>query len=63
MKEAKLPEDPSGWSCYTSQPAESLALFEAARARCPVAHSEEHGGFHMLLDYKDVRAAMADHRA
>lgn len=62
MKEVKLPESASGWSCYTSQPAESLALFEAARARCPVAYSEEHDGFHMLLGYKDVRKAMADHR-
>lgn len=62
MRDTKLPGNPSGWSCYTSQPAESLALFEAARARCPVAHSAEHDGFHMLLDYKDVRKAMADHR-
>ncbi|HEY0315697.1 MAG TPA: cytochrome P450 [Sphingomonas sp.] len=51
-----------GWSCYTSSPAESLELFELARSRCPVAHSEAHEGFHMLLDYRDVRKAMADHR-
>jgi cytochrome P450 len=57
------PSEASDWSCYTSQPADSLALFEAARARCPVAHSEEHDGFYMLLDYRDVRRAMADHRA
>jgi cytochrome P450 len=62
MKETKSTNDASGWSCYTSQPAESLALFEMARARCPVAHSQEHDGFHMLLDYRDVRKAMADHR-
>jgi cytochrome P450 len=62
MENSLTPEDVSGWSCYTSEPAESLALFEAARARCPVAHSEAHDGFHMLLDYKDVRKATADHR-
>ena len=62
MEEPKVANAASGWSCYTSEPAESLALFEMARARCPVAHSEAHDGFHMLLDYKDVRKAMADHR-
>ncbi|HEX7781599.1 MAG TPA: cytochrome P450 [Sphingobium sp.] len=62
MDEGKSPTNASGWSCYTTEPAESLALFEAARARCPVAHSAEHDGFYMLLDYKDVRKAMADHR-
>jgi cytochrome P450 len=62
MKQDKSPMQAADWSCYTSEPAESLALFEAARARCPVAHSEGHDGFHMLLDYKDVRKAMADHR-
>lgn len=54
--------DISGWSCYTSEPAESLAMFETARARCPVARSNEHEGFHLLLNYRDVRKAMADHR-
>ena len=49
------------WSCYSSTPAESLALFEAARG-CPVAHSDAHEGFTMLLDYKAVRKAMSDHR-
>ncbi|WP_156680761.1 cytochrome P450 [Sphingomonas profundi] len=49
------------WSCYTATPADSLALFEAARG-CPVAHSDAHDGFTLLLDYKAVRKAMADHR-
>jgi cytochrome P450 len=62
MGSSASPANASGWSCYTSEPEESLALFEAARARCPVAHSDAHDGFHMLLDYKDVRKAMADHR-
>ena len=35
------------WSCYTTSPAESLALFERARGRCPIAHSDEHDGFYM----------------
>ena len=39
-----------------------MELFEAARAAgCPVAHSDEHDGFHLLLAYDDVRASMADH--
>ena len=50
------------WSCYTTPPAESLELFEVARSRCPVAHSNEHDGFYMLLDFKDVRRAMLDHQ-
>ncbi|MEJ2861737.1 cytochrome P450 [Actinomycetospora flava] len=50
-----------GWSCYTTTPAHSMALFEEARSRCPVAHSDEHDGFHLLVDHDDVKAAMADH--
>ncbi|MGV3768632.1 MAG: cytochrome P450 [Sphingobium phenoxybenzoativorans] len=57
-----MARDTKGWSCYTTPPAESLELFESARARCPVAHSSEHDGFYMLLDHKDVRKAMADYR-
>jgi cytochrome P450 len=49
------------WSCYTATPAETLELFETARG-CPVAHSDAHDGFTMLLDYRSVRKAMADHR-
>jgi cytochrome P450 len=50
------------WSCYTASPSESLALFERLRGQCPVAHSDEHEGFHLLLNWRDVRAAMSDHR-
>jgi cytochrome P450 len=50
-----------GWSCYTTTPARSMELFDEARSRCPVAHSGEHDGFHLLVNYADVRAAMADH--
>ena len=56
------PQDTGGWSCYTTSPARSLEIFEEARARCPVARSREHAGFYMLLDYKDVKGAMSDHR-
>jgi cytochrome P450 len=48
-------------SCYTTPPQRTLELFEAARQRCPVAHSEEHDGFHLLLGYDDVKGAMTDH--
>lgn len=58
---AELDRELSRFSCYTTTPARSLELFEAARARCPVAHSDEYDGFHMLLDYVDVRAATVDH--
>jgi len=49
------------WSCYTATPADSLALFETARG-CPVAHSDAHDGFTLLLGYQAVKKAMADHR-
>jgi cytochrome P450 len=47
-------------SCYTTPPGRTLELFEAARKRCPVAHSDEHDGFDLLLNYADVRKGMAD---
>ena len=50
------------WSCYTSTPRETLERVEAARARCPVAWSNEHDGFYMLLGYRDLRKAMSDYR-
>ncbi len=56
------PQDAGHWSCYTAPPARSLEMFEAARKQCPVAHSREHSGFYMLLDYADVKGAMSDHR-
>lgn len=48
------------WSCYTTPPAESLEIFERVRARCPVAHSDEHQGFFMLLNWADVCKAMSE---
>jgi cytochrome P450 len=32
------------------------------RDRCPLAHSDQHDGFYMLLNYGDVKAAMVDHK-
>lgn len=33
------------------------------RDRCPVAHSEQHGGFWVLTKYDDVKAAARDHES
>ncbi len=57
-----LAEQTAGWSCYTTSPRETLNTVEAARKKCPVAWSDEHDGFYMLLGYKDVRKAMSDYR-
>lgn len=51
------------WSGYTTPPEESLAIFEEARRECPVAYSEEFGGYMMLLAYDLVRRAASDHRS
>jgi cytochrome P450 len=62
-KESKPhPAETGHWSCYTTPPAQSLEIFEDARRRCPVAHSQEHAGFFMLLNYDDVRGAMGDYK-
>lgn len=58
----RLSEHTRDWSCYTTEPAETLEIVKAARSRCPVAYSREHDGFYMLLDYADVRKGMADFR-
>lgn len=57
-----LSEHTADWSCYTTPPRETLEKVEAARGKCPVAWSNEHEGFYMLLGYKDVRKAMSDYR-
>src|SRR5713101_5679005 len=57
---AAQPNPLVGYSAHDVTPEQALALFEDARDRCPVAHSEKLGGFHMLLDYVDVKRAMAD---
>jgi cytochrome P450 len=55
-------DDMNGSSAYAMTPNRVVDLFDDARSRCPVAHSDEHGGFHMMLDHTTVRAAAADHR-
>lgn len=46
--------DPAG------TPAGSYEKYEQWRAKCPVAHSDAHGGFFMFTRYADVRAAAKD---
>ncbi|HET6736276.1 cytochrome P450 [Mycobacterium sp.] len=57
----ELKAELSGYSSYTSTPDKALALFERARAAgCPVAHSDEMGGFYLALDYDDVKKLHSD---
>jgi len=49
------------YSSYETTPDEALELFKEARAAgCPVARSEKLDGYHLLLDYDDVRSAHRD---
>jgi cytochrome P450 len=43
-----------------STPEEAYALFEEARGACPVAYSRERGGYYLLMDHRDVKAAHTD---
>lgn len=45
---------------YSFSPPEAFALMEQARSRLPVPWSDQLGGFHILVNYQDVRAAMLD---
>lgn len=58
---SSLEEELRHLSCYTTPPERTLKLFDEARGRCPVAHSDEHDGFELFLAYEDVRAGMANH--
>lgn len=56
-----LAERLAGYSGHGElSPAEALELLRDARKRCPVAHSDQLGGFHILLDYEDVKTAHLD---
>jgi cytochrome P450 len=57
-----MADDLEHWSCYTTSPERSLEIFEESRNKCPMAHSNEHEGFYLLLNYADVRSAMGDHK-
>jgi cytochrome P450 len=51
----------SQFSTYETTPDEAFALFEEAReAGHSVFYSEKLGGFHVFLDYADVKAAHGD---
>jgi cytochrome P450 len=56
-----MTEDLGRFSCYTTGPEKSLEILETARTKCPVAFSEAHEGFYVLLNYREVLAAMLDH--
>lgn len=53
-------DDVKGWSCYTTSPADSLELLERVRGRCPLPHSEQHDGFH-LLHTRPARGHLRNH--
>ena len=54
--------DLGDWTCYNTSPAVSVAMFDEARSKCPVARSTGYEGFYLLLDHSTVRRAMTDHR-
>lgn len=45
---------------YSFTPAESFALMEQARTRLPIPYSNQLGGFHIAVNYEDVRKIMLD---
>ncbi|QRG07241.1 cytochrome P450 [Xanthobacter dioxanivorans] len=55
-----LSEEFSTFSTYTKTPAQALDLIERARTKCPVPHSKELGGFHIYMNYEDVRRGLMD---
>ncbi|MCW3016209.1 MAG: Cytochrome [Solirubrobacterales bacterium] len=63
MADQQVNERLADYSGYNPEmtPEKALALFEEARAAgCPVARSEQMGGFHILLDYDDVKKVSSD---
>jgi cytochrome P450 len=59
--DAALERRMSEFSSYELTTEEAFELFQDARAAgCPVFHSDKHGGYYALLDYRDVKAAHAD---
>jgi len=43
-----------------NDPSILYAQFDDLRVRCPVAHSSQYGGYHLLTRYHDVKSAAAD---
>jgi cytochrome P450 len=58
---AKQLADYSGYNPNIT-PETALKMFEDARTQCPVARSEQLGGFQILLDYEDVKKVHSDNR-
>lgn len=54
----RIPEDFDPAS--TDDPDEVHALYRDLRVRCPVAHTDAHGGFWALTTYPEVKAAALD---
>lgn len=53
----------SGFSTYETTPFEAHERIATARTRCPVAHSDRLGAFHILLRYDDIKSAAVDWKA
>src|SRR5262245_54045528 len=62
MERGAIEERLAGYSGHGGfTPDEALALFEDARRDgCPVAHSDQLGGFHLLFSYEDAKGVHAD---
>jgi cytochrome P450 len=67
LKEARLSVDAdlarrfAAYSGYHSTPDDGHELFRRAhQTGCPIAHSDQLGGFHILMDYAEVRRAHQD---
>lgn len=60
--DCELAERLAQFSSRSATPDEAIALFDEARSRCPVAHSDQLGGFDMLLRYDDVKSAATNWR-
>lgn len=49
------------FSSRSTSPQDAVAIFDRERAKCPVAHSDEYGGFYVTLGYDAVKEATSDH--
>lgn len=45
---------------HRAQVDEAYAAYDELRGKCPVVHSEAHGGYYLLLRHADVRGAALD---
>ncbi|KAL5336015.1 cytochrome P450 [Aspergillus crustosus] len=57
----EVPDDVNDFALVEdNDPAKIYAQFADLRARCPVAHTTEKGGFYLLTRYEDVKNAASD---